>query len=138
VGQPVEISSPALGDHRFSAEVLMVGRRVDPATGAAPLIARLTTSDPRLRPGLFIRMTVPTAAPKDAIVVPEQAVVVHEGTHFVFVAENASTFKRTDVVVGETYGGEIEIKNGLSPGQQIAVSGVFKLKSALLLASEEE
>lgn len=138
VGQPVEISSPALGDQRFPAEVLMVGRRVDPATGAAPLIARLKASDRRLRPGLFIRMTVPTTAAKDAIVVPEQAVVVHEGAHFVFVAENASTFKRADVVVGETHGGETEIKDGLLPGQQIAISGVFKLKSALLLAGEEE
>lgn len=138
VGQPVEITSPALGSQRFPAEVLMIGRRVDPTTGAAPLIARLNASDPRLRPGLFIRMTVPTTAAHDAVVVPEQAVVVHEGTHFVFVAESASTFHRTDVSVGATHGGQTEIIHGLSPGQQVAISGVFKLKSALLLASEEE
>ncbi len=138
VGQPVEISSPALGSQSFPGEVLFVGRRVDPATGAAPLIAKLDATDPRLRPGLFIRMTVPTTAPHEAVVVPEQAVVVHEGTHFVFVAESDSTFHRTDVTVGETQGGNTEIMSGLSPGQRVATSGVFKLKSELLLAGEEE
>ncbi len=138
VGQAVEISSPAIGDQVFPGKVLIVGRRVDPATGAAPLIASLTVADPRLRPGLFIRMTVPITEPREVLAVPEQAVVVHEGEHFVFLAENESTFHRANVTVGETQGGMTEIISGLSAGQRLAVSGLFKLKSELLLAGEGE
>lgn len=137
-GLAVKISSPALGEDIFPGEVLIVGRRVDPLTGAAPLIARLNVTDQRLRPGLFIRMTVPLSAPREVLAVPEQAVVVHEGQHFVFVARNQSTFQRADVTIGETQAGLTEIVDGLMPGTPVATSGVFLLKSELLLASDEE
>ncbi|MCA9134301.1 MAG: efflux RND transporter periplasmic adaptor subunit, partial [Planctomycetales bacterium] len=137
-GEVVEISSPAIPGGQFSGQVLIVGRRYDPLTGAAPLIAQLQGSDPRLRPGLFIRMTVPIAPPREVLAVPEQAVVVHDGQSFVFVAENEHLFHRVDVVTGENEKGLTEIRSGLKQGQSIAVEGVFKLKSELLLAGEEE
>jgi cobalt-zinc-cadmium efflux system membrane fusion protein len=138
IGQSVEISSPAIPDREFTGQVYIVGRRFDPTTGAAPLIARLDASDPRLRPGLFIRMSVPTAPPREVLAVSEQAVVVHEGVQFVFIAESETRFRRVDVVVGETENGMTEILSGLSEGDRVAVTNVFKLKSELLLAGEEE
>jgi cobalt-zinc-cadmium efflux system membrane fusion protein len=138
VGEHVQIETPAIADRDFSGEVIRVGRRVDPATGAAPLIARLEAYDQRLRPGLFIRMTIPISAPRQVLCVPEQAVVVHDGQHFVFVAEDEFTFRRQDVEVGETQTGMTEIVEGLTAGQAIATSGVFQLKSELLLAGEGE
>ncbi len=138
VGEKVEISSPAIPGLTFEGEVFIVGRRFDPSTGAAPLIARLEVPDGRLRPGLFIRMTIPTSGPREVLLVPEQAIVVHEGQHFVFVAESESQFRRVDVEVGETQSGQVEILSGLKAGARIAIRGVFTLKSELLLAGEEE
>ena len=118
--------------------VLIVGRRIDPATGAAPLVAALQGTDSRLRPGLFIRMTVPAGPPRSGVAVPERAVVVHEGKAFVFVPESERNYRRVDVEVGSTENGLTEITSGLKPGDEVAVAGVFKLKSELLLAGEEE
>ena len=138
VGQQVEVTSPALGQERFTGQVLIVGRRIDPTSGAASLIARLQATDPRLRPGLFIRMTLPTSPPRSVLAVPEQSVVVHEGQPFVFVARDHGQFQRVDVAIGETQAGWTEIVSGLEAGTAVAASGVFQLKSQLLLASEEE
>ncbi len=138
IGEKVSVSSPAIADQNYWGEVIIVGRRVDPATGAAPLIARMEAYDPRLRPGLFIRMTVPTSQPRQVLTVPEPAVVVHEGIHFVFLAESPSTFERRDVQIGASQSGRTEIVSGLSAGDSVVTSGAFQLKSELLLAGEEE
>ncbi len=138
VGQEVAVTTPAIPGEVYNGRILIVGRRVDPATGAAPLIAALKSSDARLRPGLFIRMIVPAGPQRMALCVPEPAVVVHEGRSFVFVPESEVDFRRVDVEVGETVNDMIEILAGLKPGDQVAVTGVFKLKSELLLAREEQ
>ncbi|MEZ6136472.1 MAG: efflux RND transporter periplasmic adaptor subunit [Pirellulaceae bacterium] len=140
-GTPVDVLVPAAQDGVFRAELLMQGRIVDPRSGATQLVARLAASDPRLRPGLFARLTVPVGVGRDALVVPEQAVVVHEGVAFVFVLTANSPemmFRRADVTTGLTINGKTEILSGLSEGDSIATSDVFKLKSELLLAGEEE
>ena len=136
-GQEVEVWSPAIPVEKFQARVLVVGRRIDPATGAAPLVAKLERSDARLRPGLFIRMKIPAGPPRDVLAVPEQAVVAHENVSFVFVPESELKYRRVDVQVGETENGLTEIVSGLSAGDDVAVTGVFKLKSEMLLAGEE-
>jgi RND family efflux transporter MFP subunit len=137
VGQEVRVTMPAIPNEVYQGRILIVGRRIDPATGAAPLVAALQGSDSRLRPGLFIRMTVPAGPPRSAVAVPERAVVVHEGKAFVFVPENEHNYRRVDVEVGSTENGLTEITSGLQPGDEVAVAGVFKLKSELLLVGEE-
>ncbi|TWT84154.1 Cobalt-zinc-cadmium resistance protein CzcB [Planctomycetes bacterium CA13] len=137
-GQRVKVTLPAMEEAAFDAEIIIVGRRVDPATGAAPLVAALQSSDTRLRPGLFLRMKVPTGPPTDVIAVPEQAVVVHENESFVFVAEGEDTFRRVNVSTGRSEDGYTEIECGIDEGDPVVVAGVFKLKSELLLAGEGE
>ncbi|WP_442510987.1 efflux RND transporter periplasmic adaptor subunit [Novipirellula sp. SH528] len=138
LGQVVTISAPAIADTSFEGKVIVVGRRVNLATGAAPLVASITSSDSRLRPGMFIRMTVPTAEARDVIAVPTKAVVVHENQTFVFVADSDTEFRRVDVATGEQQNEMTEITSGLKVGDQVVVEGVFKLKSEILLAGEEE
>ena len=82
VGQEVRVTTPAIPHESYQGHILIVGRRIDPATGAASLVAALQGSDSRLRPGLFIRMTVPAGPPRRGVAVPERAVVVHEGKVF--------------------------------------------------------
>lgn len=138
IGESVQVVSPALPDTPLTARIVMVGRRVDPHSGVAPLIAELESVDPRLRPGLFIRMTVETSSPRKALVVPEQAVVVHESQTFVFQVVDKLRFRRLDVRVGESRDGWVEILDGTEEGAVIVSTGSFVLKSELLLSQEEE
>lgn len=138
VGQRITITSPLLADETFVGNVLIIGPNVDPKSGAMPLVAKLQTSDPSLKPGMFIRMRVETGQPRSVLAVPDSAVVVHEGDAFVFVPDGTNLFRRVDVTVGETEDGMTEIISGINEGRQVVSSGVFKLQSHLLLAGEEE
>jgi membrane fusion protein, heavy metal efflux system len=138
-GDAVKVDVPAANlNTPLDGEVLMIGRVVDRGTGAAELITRLSVDTPSLRPGLFARLTLAVGEARNVLAVPESAVVVHEGQAFVFVALNASNFRRMDVTTGVTIDGQIEIIDGLVEGSRVVMNGVFKLKSELLLAGEEE
>jgi len=138
VGQEVIITTPALPDESYVGEVLIVGRTVDAATGAASLIARLQAQDSRLRPGLFVRMTIPSGPSRTALFVPESAVVVHDGQAFVFVSEGATQFRRLDVQCGSQQDDQVEIVSGLASGAQVVSEGAALLKSALLMVGGSE
>ena len=91
-----------------------------------------------MRPGLFVRVSVPVGVRTDVLTVPTQAVLQHDGKSFVFVAQNENQFRRVDVQTGD-YGEErIEIVTGLKAGEQVVTSGAFILKSELLLEGEDE
>ena len=136
VGQDVSVSTPAIPNRLFDGKIFIVGRSVNPVTGAAHLIARLQTGDARLRPGMFIHMSVPFGRSRDMLLVPESAVVVHEGQTFVFMPLSDSEFRRVDVTTGITEGALIEITDGLRPGDKVVIDGTFNLKSELLLAKD--
>lgn len=138
IGQEITITSPAMGDQIFSGNVLIVGPNVDPRSGSMPLVAKLEGNDPKLKPGMFIRMRVETGLPRLVLVVPESAVAAHEGESFVFVLDGDRTFRQVNVQVGATEDGMTEIIDGVREGTQVVSKGVFKLQSQLLLAGEEE
>lgn len=137
-GEEVSITTPAIPAESYFAQVLTVGRTVDATTGAASLIARLQAEDQRLRPGLFIRMKLPAGPERSALMVPESAIVVHEGQSFVFVPEDEYHFRRVDVQRGEQEADQVEITSGIESGTSVVSEGAFFLKSALLMVGAEE
>ncbi len=136
-GQQIKVTSPALPDETLVATVVMMGREVDPQTNAVSLVASIDNAYGRLRPGLYVRVELPMGETSSQIIVPDSAIATHEGMTFVFVTTDEKIYTRRDVRIGKSHDGQTEIIAGLQPGERIATSGVFHLKSELLLESEE-
>lgn len=137
-GAEVSVMVPALDDRVFSANVCYFGREVQPDTNSVPLVARIDNSEGLLRPGMFVRVTVPIGEPRNALSIQAESVVQHEGKKFVFVDMNNGAFKRVGVSTGQATDDWIEITAGLSAGQMVVTDGAFLLKAELLLAGEGE
>ncbi|WP_286765429.1 MULTISPECIES: efflux RND transporter periplasmic adaptor subunit [Rhodopirellula] len=135
-GDVVMVSTPAMNMPPQPATVYTIGRQVDPASGAIPLVAKIDNSEGRFRPGLFARMAVPTETLHDVILLAGAAVVDLDGQTSVFVV-SGDGFESVSVEVGSQSGGMVEIREGLTEGQLAVVSGAFALKSELLLEGEE-
>ncbi len=131
----VETATPEA--HSFTALVHFVGREVDPATNAIPLIAVVDNSDGRLRPGMFVRVTVPLAESREALTVPESAVLEHDHQSFVFSPVDGGGFCRINIIPGLRVNDMVEVISGLSVGETVVSNGGFYLKSEMLLAGEE-
>ena len=136
-GQTLTVSPPALDHQKLTAIVEFIGREVGTATNAIPIVARIDNSQGTLRPGLFVRVSVPVGVRENVLVVPSEAVIQHDGASFVFVAEGPNRFRQVHVVTGEDGDSKVEIVRGLKEGESIVTHGAFVLKSELLLESEE-
>lgn len=78
------------------------------------------------RPSGSIRGEVVLGVRKNALVVPEQAVVLRPAGSVVYVAEGETVKERT-VQQGIQRGGEIEIVSGLNAGETVVVDGATQL-----------
>jgi membrane fusion protein, multidrug efflux system len=124
-------------DTPLSARIVAVDARVDPNTRNATVRARLTgAASPA--PGASVRVVVPVG-PLDTIVgVPVNALRKGPQGDHVFVIEPDSAGKPRAhvraVQSGPVLGEEILIYGGLKSGEQVATSGSFKLREAVLVA----
>ncbi len=84
-----------------------------------------------LHPGEYVQVTLETRASEPRLAVPEAAVVLMQGSPSVFklVGGKLSAYP---VETGVSSAGWLEITAGLAEGEEIAVKGVFTLKSLAL------
>jgi cobalt-zinc-cadmium efflux system membrane fusion protein len=137
-GQAVSVTGPTIEGRALSATVHYLGREVSSITNAASLIATIDNSAGKLRPGQFVQVRVPVARLREALAVPESAILAHEGLAFVFVQETPSTFRRVNVAIGVGADGSVEVLSGLQEGAAVVTSGAFQLKSELLIGQLAE
>jgi cobalt-zinc-cadmium efflux system membrane fusion protein len=135
-GTKISVVVPALENRESVAQLQYVGREVQANTSAVPLIATVDNQDQLLRPGMFVRVTLPIGPAREAIAVPVESILQHEQKSFVFLEGAPGTYQRVDVVTGQTSRDWIEITAGLRPGQRVVTRGAFLLKSELLLQGE--
>lgn len=137
-GTVVNVLVPALQNRTFEAQVSYFGRQVETETNAIPLVATIDNQDGLLRPGMFVRVTLPAGERRQALSVKPESVMQHEGREFVFVDLQDGRFQRVDVALGLASADWIEVTAGLSGGQPVVTRGAFLLKSELLLQGEGE
>jgi len=96
--------------------------------------ARITVSNSEglLRPGMFVNVKLLLPGGENVVTVPKVAVLADEGRTFVFVHKEGDYWIRRPVTLGETFGDQVIIRNGLTSGQKIIADGSFLLKSDVL------
>ncbi len=137
-GEPMAISFSAFPDEHFTATAKHLDARMDAETRSVSLIAEMENPTGRLRPGMFAWIQLPNAAPRDAIVAPQSALLRHDGRTFVFVRMSNGRFRRVEVSSGWEDGSSVELAGEIETGQEVVDQGAFVLKSMLLLEQEAE
>ncbi len=113
--------------HPHQGVVDFVDNRVDPATGTIRARAVLRNPDGLFTPGLFARVQLEGGAKSAALLVDDKAVLTDQDRKYVYVLGEGNTAERRDVVLGRTVDGLRVVESGLSPGDQVIVSGVQKV-----------
>ncbi len=122
----------------IAARIVALDARVDTTTRNAVVRARLVGNAAAPVPGASVRVVVPVGQPRSAVVVPVNALRKGPGGDHVFVISPDKQGKTRahlrQVESGPMLGNEILILEGLKPGEQVATSGSFKLREAVLVA----
>jgi membrane fusion protein (multidrug efflux system) len=124
-GMEVRARVPGI-DESFSGRVTSIDNTVDPATRAIALEADLPGAG-ALRPGIFVTIDL-VLETRNAVVVPEQALVLEGRQAYVYVVDEGGIVERKAVTTGERRPGIVEIREGLEAGTQVVTAGVQKVR----------
>jgi len=108
--------------------ILIADRQVDLKTGTIRFAGAFDNPGGMLRPGQFARVRLPTALAKDALLVPQRAVMETQGSYQVAVVTPDNKASIRPVKVGERVGDMWIIKSGVQPSEQVIVEGFQKVR----------
>jgi len=137
-GREAVIATAAYPGEQFAGTLTAIGDVVNPTTRRVTLRVEAANRDRRLKPQMFVTVTLGGSAPHRVLVVPSRAVQSLEGEQVVFVRTAADRFERRSVTTGLDVNGEVEIVAGLSEGDVVATAGAFLLKSELMKPAGDE
>lgn len=126
-GQSLEVSLDSQPGRIFSGQVYAVNPLVDAAGRSVVVRALVRNPDIALRPGMFARVRLITRDVKDALVVPEQALVPQGDEQFVYRVVD-SRANRVKVEVGQRREGRAEVLKGLVAGDMVVTAGQPKIR----------
>jgi len=130
VGQPLEITLDAEPGRTFTGQVYAVNPLVDAAGRSVVVRAIVRNPDTTLRPGMFARVRLITRAEREALVVPEQALVPQGQDQYIFrVVEGRA--ERVKVEVGQRRDAKAEIVKGLDAQDIVVTAGQLKLRDGM-------
>lgn len=114
-------------------KILLADRQVDPGTGTIRIVAAFPNPGNVLRPGQYGRVRVETSTKKDALLLPQSAVVYLQGSYQVAVVGGDHKVSMRTVKPGATVGTMWVIDEGLKPGEQVVVGGVQQIRQGTLV-----
>jgi YHS domain-containing protein len=126
-GEKVNLTYP-YQNRTFEGTVSTVLPIFDPVSRTLKMRLEVNNPDFALRPEMFMDVELPVKLPP-TITVPVDAVLDSGLKKTVFVARGQGFFEPRQVETGWRLGEKVEILKGLTPGEQIVVSGNFLIDS---------
>ncbi|HEY0837244.1 MAG TPA: efflux RND transporter periplasmic adaptor subunit [Azospirillum sp.] len=126
-GQTLALAVDAFAGRTFAGEVYAIDPLIDVNGRALAVRARVPNPDRALRPGLFARVTLTLTVQNDAIIVPEQSIVAFGNDQFVFKVVDGKAVQ-SKVRLGDRRNAEVEITDGLKPGDVVVTAGQIKIR----------
>ncbi len=125
-GQPVQLVVDALPGRVFSGRVDRISPVVDAGSGTFRVISAFDEDAEALQPGMFGRIRIDYDQRTDALVVPRLALLDDSEPAVFRIAEGK--VKRTPVKLGYAEGQWVEVREGLSEGDQVVTAGKVALR----------
>jgi membrane fusion protein, multidrug efflux system len=117
----------------YDATVFATEQGIDADTRNLRVRAMVDSRSDELISGAFTNVNLRLSEKNDALMIPTQAIIPSEETKRVIVAKNG-TAHFTEVKTGVRKPSEVEITEGLRPGDTVVTSGVLFLKEGAKLS----
>jgi membrane fusion protein (multidrug efflux system) len=128
-GLEVAARSIAYPDAEFAGRVANVDSRVDPVSRSVTVRALIDNAAGLLKPGMFLTVRL-VASRREAVLVPEQALVPEQDVQSVFVFSDGRVHKR-QVQIGRRQAGTVEVLDGLAAGERVVIEGTQRLRDGV-------
>ena len=119
----------------YPGTIGLIDRAVDPQTGTIKTRLIFPNDKGMLKSGMNTTVRVKNNSPENATLIPYKAVTEQLGEFFVYVAGDSNKVSQRRVVLGKQIGANIIVRDGLTPGEKIAVEGVQNLREGSVIAT---
>jgi RND family efflux transporter MFP subunit len=133
-GLPVEVFRPGIeGDKtlRFPGKATFIDNTIDPTTSTFKVRAEVANAAKTMLPGEYVKSNARVGEVKDAIVVPEQAVLETQAGPTVYTVDKQGKVAVVAVKATFTYEGLRVLESGLQPGQEVIVEGIQMVRAGM-------
>lgn len=129
VGGTLNFTTDSVPGVTFQAVVRELNPSLDARSRTLTAEARLTSSDPRLRPGAFVQVRLITEKAVTVVAVPKSAIFTVAGLNKIFTIEGDKAVEhRIDEILGSD--GWVEVPEGkIKPGATVAISNISLLSN---------
>jgi RND family efflux transporter MFP subunit len=129
-GMPAEMNLTYIPGKSFHGKVLYIYPYLEAKTRTATLRLEFSNPDYELKPDMYANINLKSTVVKDALVIPQEAVIDSGIRQIVFVAEGKGRFRAREVKIGlEGNENEYQVLSGLKEGEEIVLSAQFMLDS---------
>lgn len=134
----IPILSMSGAAYPIQGEYMFTDTAVDATTSEVTIRVKVENPDMSLRPGMFVRATIPQGTLSDAVTVPQQS-VKHDATigAYVYVIDSEDKIERRHVKYGQIIDGDYVITEGLKPGERVVTEGHSKLRPGIDVSPEQ-
>jgi membrane fusion protein, multidrug efflux system len=136
-GRPVHVTANDSAAVDFTGRITAVDSVVDAATRNVQAQATIANPGGKLRPGMFVQTEVILGAPSRVVSLPASAISHAAFGDSVFIVADLKDahgksyrgVRQQFVKVGVSRGDQISVLSGLSGGEEVVTSGLFKLRN---------
>ena len=125
MGQAVEVAVPAYPGRVYRAKLSWIAQGIDKETRRLPVRADVENPDGSLKPMMFANFRIAAGDEVAAPAVPQSAILYEGDTARVWVARDDGSLETRNVTTGQTSGGIVEIRDGLSAGETVVTRGTL-------------
>jgi RND family efflux transporter MFP subunit len=110
-----------------TGELSFVDNTVDPTSGTIRVKAQFGNSDGLLWPGQYVNTRVTVRTIKDAVVIPQNAIIINAQGTFVYVVEKDGTARQVPIARQHAFGLNAAV-TGLAGNEQVITEGKQNLR----------
>lgn len=133
----VRLTLPDGSDYAKPGHINFTDTQVDTTTGVVKVRAVFPNAAGAILPGQFVRVHLEGARYKDAVSVPQGAVLNTQQGAMVWTIDDKDQIAPRPVVLGDTVGNDYLIEQGLNPGERVVVEGVIKVRPGMTVRVRE-
>jgi RND family efflux transporter MFP subunit len=123
-------------DFSHQGRMDFVDNAIDRSSGTIRARAVFPNADGRFTPGMFARVRMAAAPPKDELLVPDAAIGAEQVRKFVLVVDAENVARPRYVTLGPVIDGLRVITQGLTPDDNVIVNGLMRARPGAKVAPQ--
>jgi membrane fusion protein, multidrug efflux system len=132
-GQSISLKLSDGTIYQHTGKLSFADREIDPTTGAMTFEAAFPNPEKLLRPGQYVKVLLVTDVRKNALLIPQRAVIEMQGISQVYLLGDSNKVAMKIIQTGPTYKDAYVVEDGLTAGDKIAFGGTQLLRNGTVI-----